>query len=368
MTTRLLADNWTFQNAGEFICDGLDGDTADQLEIPHHEDGYSYKEVSSDFLRFDALCQVLSHLVFSDEVWVDEDSLETWEDYEPLLKAKAAQVVVPKAFKEFTAEWIPAREAIADQLCVNPAMLMKHQENKQQWEKDRTNADRMLAQLIWGGAGMLARADHFNLPYAPHPLREKMVARARFMQKRQATDALNKFVETERLRIYQEIGEVGIAGTIHLPPVVVEIIQESNDLSDLVATALQLRDSYKSLREWLGELQRDLSSENTRELMAHKKHLQGISRHLESLSAVAPAGDTTVQFGFGFVRAGFKVGSPFNDLKNRFGMRAEINRLVLAPAGMNAIDKLLVMLGEKSSEYGRKLKEQLSRRSDAQNH
>ena len=125
MATRFLADNWTFQNAGEFLCQGLDGDTAHELVIPEKEDGFQYHEVSSDLLRFDALCQVLNHLVLSDEVWVEEKFAGMWEEFAPLMVARTARVVVPKPFTDFQGDWIPAREATGDQLCVNKALRKK---------------------------------------------------------------------------------------------------------------------------------------------------------------------------------------------------------------------------------------------------
>lgn len=360
---RLLADNWTFQNAGEFLCQGLEGDTANELVIPDQEDAFHYQEVSEDVLRFDALCQTLTNLVLSDELWVDGKYVETWEKFTPLAQAKTAGVVMPKAFTEMEGHWIKAREAMGDQLCVNKALLKTHRKNKRQWAKDGTTPDPVLSQLIWGGAGMLARADYFNLPYTPHPMRAKMVQRARFMKGPDAGVRLAEFITSERLKIFRQIGKAGFVGSIQLPPVVVEVIEASRSLADLVATALQLRDHYKKVRQWLGQLQHDLNNEDIKQVLAHEKRLHGIARHLDSFSAVTPPGDTTVQFGMSWLKLTTKMGSPINSLKNRFGMRAEVNRLVLAPQGHNALKKLLRMLGEQHTKRGRQFKEELIKRS-----
>ena len=50
-------------------------------------------------------------------------------------------------------------------------------------------------------------------------------------------------------------------------------------------------------------------------------------------------------------------------MQNLFGMRAEVNRLVLAPTGHNALKKLLRMLGEQHTKRGRQFKEELIKRS-----
>jgi hypothetical protein len=275
-------------------------------------------------------------------------------------------VVVPKPFTEFKGDWIPAREAMGDQLCVNKAMRKAHRKNKRQWAKDETTPDPLLSQLIWGGSGMLARADYFKLPYSPHPFREKLVRRVSSLNGPDAGVRLTGFVSTERLKIFQQLGKAGFVGNVHLPPIVVEVIEASTDLSDLVATALQLRDNYKNVRKWLGQLQRDLSDESIKKVLAHEKRLQSIARHLDSYSSLTPQGDTTVQIGISWLKVTAKGGSPVNALKNLYGMRAEVNRLVLQPSGHKTIKKLLRMLGEERTKRGRKLKDELVRRSAAQ--
>jgi hypothetical protein len=363
MKTRLLADNWTLQNAGEFLCNGLDGDTTHELVIPEKEDAFQYRHASADVMRFDALCQLLTHLVLADEVWVDGSFTDTWTKHALLNKAKTAGVVVPKPFKDMQGHWIKAREAMGDRLCVNKSLLKAHRKNKRQWKKDESTPDPMLSQLLWGGAGMLARADFFGLPYSPHPMRAKLFQRARFMQGPESGGKLAEFVTSQRLKIYKQVGKAGFVGTIHLPPVVVQVIEASQQISDLIPTALQLRDTYPKVREWLAQLQRDLNHEDMKKVLRHEKRLQSVARHLDSYSAVTPPGDTTVQFGTSWAKIGFKGGSPLNAVQNLFGMRAEINRLVLAPAGHRAIMKLLRMMGEQNTKRGGALKDELVLRS-----
>lgn len=47
-----------------------------------------------------------------------------------------------------------------------------------------------------------------------------------------------------------------------------------------------------------------------------------------------------------------KGASPVNALQNRFGVRAQINRLVLMPPGRRSFKKLLKLLGEENSPRG----------------
>jgi len=123
MPHSLLIDNWTLQNAGEILCDGLNGDTTNELVFTKMGAGYGYEEVSADVVRFEALCQLLNNLVFADELYLDGQYSDTWARFEPVNKAHGAGILIKKPFKQLVNEWIPAREAMADRLCVNAPLL-----------------------------------------------------------------------------------------------------------------------------------------------------------------------------------------------------------------------------------------------------
>lgn len=362
MPHRLLIDNWTLQNAGEILFNGLDGESAHDLVFTKAGANYRYDEISADVVRFEALCQFLNNLVFADELYLDGKYANAWASFEPINKAHAARILVKKPFKELVNEWIPAREAMADQLCVNAPLLKAHRANKRAYAKDGTVKDGFLSQLLWGGAGMLARADYFNLPYIPHPARARLFSRAGIiLGAPTATAKLTEFVSSERAKIYKRLGG-GVTAEIHLPAVVIQIVESSQDVADLVPTALQLRDEYKKLRVWLAKLQRAFAEGNTRDILAHNKELESVARHVDSYGALTPQGDTTVQFGVSWLKVGFKGGSPLNAIKNMFGMRAELNRLILAPAGYNSVRKFTKMLGEQHTKRGRALAESIVQR------
>lgn len=223
--------------------------------------------------------------------------------------------------------------------------------------------DDRVSQLLWGGAGMLARADYFNLPYIPHPSRARLFSRAGIIFAPPTASAkLTEFVSGERAKIYKRLGGGGVVAEIHLPPVVIQIVESSRDVADLVPTALQLRDDYKKLRLWLTKLQKAFAEENTKEILAYHKELESVARHIDSFGALTPQGDTTVQFGVSWLKVGFKGGSPLNAIRNMFGMRAELNRLILAPAGYNSIKKFTKMLGEQHTKRGRALTDSVVQR------
>ena len=346
-------DNWTLQNAGELICNGLDGDTAHDLVFSSDGAAFHYAEVSQDVIRFEALCQFLSNIVFADNLFVDGEFASTWIKYAPIKSVQEQGILAPKPFRDVSDQWLLRRETIADELCVNAALLKKHRANKRSYSAKGESSDPFLAQLLWGGAGMLARASYFGLPYVPHPSRERLFRRTRFLSGSSSAETLVKdFITTQRLKLSEQVDGSGFLARINLPAVAVIIIENSADLSDLMKTALQVRREYRHLRNWLGKFQVALDQEDTKSILSERKKLESVARHVDSYITLTPVGDTTLQFGLGWLKVATKAGSPGNALKNMFGVRAELNRLILAPAGRKSLKKFLRMLGEENTSRG----------------
>lgn len=99
MPHALLMDNWTLQNAGELVCNGLDGDTASDLVFSPNGASFRYAEVSQDVIRFEALCQLLSNIVFADNLFVDAEYAYTWGGYAPLKTVLDQGILTPKSLR-----------------------------------------------------------------------------------------------------------------------------------------------------------------------------------------------------------------------------------------------------------------------------
>lgn len=361
---RLLIDNWTLQNAGEILCNGLTGETTPDLVFTKNGTDYRYVEVSADAVRFEALCQFLNNLVFADELHLDGEYANAWEKFEPITKAHAARILITQPFKKLADEWIPAREAMADRLCVNAPLVKAHRANQRAYARNGAVKDHFLSQLLWGGAGMLARGDYFKLPYVPHPARARLFGQAgMFLAPPNASDRLTAFVSGERLKIYKKLAGSGFVTEVKLPPVVIQIVESSRDIDDLVSIALQIRNDYKKLRAWLSGLHMAIAEESTKEILAHQKDLESVARHIDSSGAMTPQGETTIQLGVSWINVNVKIGSLINAVRNKFGMRAELNRLILAPSGYNSVTKFITMLGEQHTKRGRSLAESIVQRA-----
>lgn len=346
MGSRLLLDNWTLQNAGELLSSEVGTETTQEIVFSTDGQSFRYAEISHAEIALECLCQLLHNIVFAEDIFVDASFTSSWEEYSAITLLANERIIKPKPLNDAKAEWLGWREVVEDQLCFCPQIRAQHQQNKNSYAATRQTVDRMLSQVLWGGAGMLARASYLRVPYVPHPLRQRLLARAQLLTG--PTDAsiqLAGFVEAQRTKIFQRIDESGFFAELRVPPIVIEIVESASSLGDVVLAALALRSTYRELRGWIGELQAALDADDTQELLSRRNVLESVSRNIDRLSGTASAGDVSIRFGLSWLNVTTKVGAPVNTLQNKLGVRAQINRLILAPAGRRSLQKLLTLLG-----------------------
>lgn len=346
-------DNWTLQNAGELLHERLSGQMTQELSFSGDGQSFSYVEISQDVVALECLCQLLHNIVFAEELLVDARFTSSWEEFASIAVLTRERVLTRKPFTDVEAQWEARRETMADQLCFCPAVRQRHEQNKEEYAAQQQSGDQMLAQLVWGGAGMLARADYFRVPYAAHPLRERLLARARVLSgPTRAAEQLRRFIETQRMKLYQRIDESGIFAQVNLPPVVIEIATAASTLDDLVPAALQVRAKYGELRGWLTEFQTALDAEDIGKVLSRRRVLESVGRNIDDLSTIDPGGDTSMQLGVDWPTLNVNISAYARSLTSRFGIRAQIKRLVLAPAGLGSFRRLLGLLGEEHTRRG----------------
>lgn len=354
MVVKALIDNWTLQNAGELLHWRCRDETAHELDVVASAQEPRYQDVSQDVVALACLCQLLQHLVLTDELVVDAVFISSWTDLPSMATLSSRKLVVGREHGSAEALWVPRREVLANQLsrCA-PGIQNGHEENKREFDRHQRSTDAMLSQVLWGAAGMLARAELSRLPYTPHPLRERLLIHSRFFAgPSNARELLTKFIDGEQIRLYERTGTDGIFGTLKLPAIVVEVIDESATLGQLLATAIALRSRYAELRGWLGELQHALDGEDMREVLARRKTLQSVSANVDRLVGQAdPKGIASVQLGLDFQpKVTVNLRSAVAAVRNSTGVQSHIWRLVLAPPGRAAFQKLLRLLGEDHTE------------------
>lgn len=353
MPHQLLVDNWTLQCVGSMLTSGLTGQRTDELVVRDDCSDFLYKDMSADVVNARCLFQLFNHIVFCDEVVVDGAFVGAWDRFPAMDMLSEQNFVIAKMLRETRDEWVMARDRFVQELCVCDSMRELHTQNVLHWKSTRQSKDGYFSQLIWGGAGMLARARHLHIPYASHPVRENWFAHvASIFGPAPAHRRLNEFVSNERVKIYERVDTGGYLARLNLPPVAALIVQESNDPGELLRIAFQVRAEFEPLRRWLAEFQRALDAGDTLELIEKDKLLQSVALHIKAHCSASAVGDTSLQIGLGFVKVTEKTGAPINSMQNLYGVRAAVNRLVLAPSSSSVLRKLAKLLGEENSGLG----------------
>lgn len=352
MPADLLSDNWTLQSTGELLHRGLQGDITSEVVFSDNQQHFQYQDASADLIRVESLFQILNTIVFADSCVVDADSTSAWGKFETLQLLKREQIIVEKPFGAIRDEWRPLRSQIEDALCFCPEVRKKHVENVRSFMETGIAPDRFLSQLVWGGAGMLARAQHVRMPYAPHPLRQRLIAKADFcLGPQDAARQFRNFVDAQRLKIFERIDSSGYFARMNLPPAVVLILEEATDISDILSVALQFRSQYRPLRKWIAQFQRALDAEEVIKIRSHHKLLRNVADHIERASGSSNA-DSTIELALWLPRLSIKTKASVTPLLNRFGIRAQINRLINVSPGPKSLKKLTKLLGEEHSKLG----------------
>lgn len=141
---------------------------------------------------------------------------------------------------------------------------------------------------------------------------------------------------------------------LQIPPIPVQVIQESNSIEDMIKVALQLRDDYQELRSWLGRYQQAITQGSLKDIGKYKKMLNSVSKYIDYKFGVFGPNDPTFTTGIGVLKISLKK-DPVNSLVNQFGVRSLVNRLILANTGVAEIKKLLGFFGHEKSVIGLKV-------------
>jgi hypothetical protein len=259
---------------------------------------------------------------------------------------------------------VALREAIVDELCVTPTLKQAMQVVRDEWNVNQTSSDPHLSALVWGGAGMLARSHLTEIPYFGHPARRRLIAQTRlFPRRKNAALVLTRFLQSERAKMFrfrsQEV--FGSVGHISVPPIAVRAIEESDNIAQLLSAAINLRDRYRGLREWLGRYQDAINIEDEKDQLAHEKLLLDVGRSLKVAYGADKSGETGVSISTAFFNLDVSR-SIVDTIRNSFGVRSTLCKLVMAPRGQKALEKLLSMLGEGKSLLGRNVLQELRTR------
>ncbi len=255
----LFIDNFALQDAAYTILAGLDDDERPELGASSAEAGYEVKLVSSAGIQVEALLQILNTIVLQDELVVEAKFAASWDqDGSPLKLLRDEGIVFARPLNEVREEWLPIRECVEEELCFSPQLAKDFTAFRKSFKGE---SHPIFSTLLWGTAGMIARSQYLKRPYLGHPSRGRVIGLGQLGGSRMgALDVINRFVSSERVKLFDRISanQTTRATSLSLPPVALEVISACHEAEDLIPTAIQLRDDYRNVREWIGEFQQAL--------------------------------------------------------------------------------------------------------------
>lgn len=343
--TKLVIDNWLLQEVGETLQSGLLDDNRVEV-VASETNGYEAQPVPSAGIQVEELLQFLNAIILSDELIVEASATQTWADtdhyFDSLLDAK---ILTAKQFSETRDQWLPTRKCVEELLCFSPQLSDDFAKFRTNWKPGINHP--VFSTLMWGTAGMIARSQHLGVPYLSHPSRGRLIALGNLSPHRQnAQEIVQRFITTERIKLFDRItaGQKTRAVTLSLPSLALEVIAESKDREQLIPVALQLRDKYRRLREWIGEYQwaLDTKPEDAAKKMAV---LEAAASDIERLFT-----------GSWWTKLSINLGMSLTDLipalpigaiiqRNRpGGIRSAVSKIIKRPCDEPLLEKLFTLL------------------------
>lgn len=355
----VVADNWSLQVVAQALSDGLELGEASLLEVDKEAGSHGYRNVPAGAIAIEAIFDLISDVVLREQIWVDEKFHQAWKGKNTSLEQLLGEkVVVPFRFLGQPQELDEPRRFFVSKLCVTDALKQAQLENEEGWIRNGIAPHPYLSQVIWGGAGMLARALVYGHAYTPFPARRRLMVDAGVVWAPDAARHLRDLISEKQARM--SVLESGGSRLTQLRVNGAEIaalaIRESSTPQDLFKVALQLRQEYTELRGWLTEYQHALEVNDVSATRRCQKLLRSASAFVEARLGQREASGPTFTIGLGLMQFSLQ-GSPLEGLLNRIGVRAQINRLMFGQTSSQDLAKLLQIFGQRTRSTGLKIAE-----------
>ena len=365
-----LIDNWSLQNIGEALTNGLDDEWGEEVEIDVGADGHSLVKVSKSIIQIEALFDLLTSVVLQDELFCDKDFVDSWAEYAGCFSLlTGSSLLSPTSFEVRMTDVAARRSALISYLCPTSSLRSIQRENERSYEEDGQATHQVLGQVMWGTAGMLARADILEVPYSGHPLRKSYLQQLSLLHPTvSARERVLGAINSTRTRILRYIaGDLeGQRVSLLLPPIPLLVIREAGALEDLIPIAVELREHYKPLRQWIAKFQVCLDSEDIEGALKRTQVVENLEEQIMLCSrGIESSSDVFTNLCTGQWKNATKQAASIAleaATRHVFRARAQLSELALAPAGYASLEKLLAIFGEDKSKIGRETLELAARR------
>jgi len=354
MAQGIISDNWSLQDVSSLFLHGMEDSLAHEITVENGK--HQYKEVSYPSIQTEALFDFITDLVLRDEILVEEKFEHAWvQASSPILLAKELGVVRSYPFLEEPYKLVEPRNRIIEHMSSTESLKVAHQDNVLSWKETKQVQNRLLSATMWGGAGMCARSFVYERSYTPHPLRKRFFVNSGFMLP--AGDALHQltsFLNDEQIKVSKKVyGTDALYSLfVSMPAIPVRVIQEAASPSQLIDVALQMREDFSNLREWLKLFQNALSEDRVKEIANYRRQLDSISEYVNSKVGMGSMHKpVTMEAGVGIFKMVTQA-NPVNTLKNQFGIRATLNSLIFGSNGKQEIKKFIDMFEQRGTAVG----------------
>lgn len=355
MGQRVIADNWSLQAINEMLVRGLDPDDNPGIS-PLTDPDKPPVLLPQAVIDIEALFDLLIDVVLRDQILVDDQFHDAWfGQAEPLAGLARRSIVRPHGFLDSPERLEAPRRDFLRRLVLNDTMANEQLANEVAWNDTRATPYRFTSQLVWGGAGMLARAWVYESPYTPHPLRRRLFQRAGVAVPSPAT-ALTEFksdLARHRDALYPTpSGDGGMLGVhVVLPALPALVMREASSLGDIFTVASQMRDQLSEIRAWLSQFQEAVSAGEFKAIAAQRKRLRTLAKDVERALGKVPADAPTLNIGWSWIKLSLKpdIGTWWPKFDR---VQTQVNTLAFAPSGHRELSKLLGFFGHQYSALG----------------
>lgn len=365
MGQRVIADNWSLQAVSELLSQGLDQD--DNPGIAQLTDSDKPAAVLPQaVIDLEALFDLLTDVVLRDQILVDDHFHDAWFGGQgPLVELARRSIVQPHPFQEHPERLEGPRKDFLRRLILNQKMAQEQAENEKAWSQSGQSVHRFSAQLVWGGAGMLARAWVNEAPYTPHPLRRRLFERAGIVLPGQA-NALNEFnrsIAQHRSTLFQPVtvSDALYGALVILPALPALVLREATSLTDMFVVATQMRAALSELRTWLSEYQEALAEGQIKAIASHSKRLRFLTKDVERALGQKSVDAASLNIGWSWLKLNVKL-DPKAWLPKLDRIQVQASKLTFAPRGGQELRKLLGFFGHQYSALGLRTMEHFSSR------